>query len=69
MKSNDELLQTAYRATGTALDEICKISIVGRERPVPAEMFTTALVLVRDANSALIELERRARGGEIPKDG
>lgn len=67
MKGNmkyTELMLTAMEAVDEAKLELKLAFEVGNERPVPADMFTLALRHLRQATSAVTELERAARGGQ-----
>jgi hypothetical protein len=67
--SHDELLAAAVENTAAADAGLKAIGQIGRREPVPAQMFTIVLGRLRTATCAVTELERLARGGEIPKQG
>lgn len=67
--SDDELIGEAVRGVSLAQSALEQIHLFGRERQVPASQFTAVMVQLRSATSAVIELERRARGGEMPRSG
>ena len=69
MMTNDALLEVAVVNTAAASDGLKEIARIGREEPVPAMMLTVALLQLRGSMAAVTELERRARGGEIPRQG
>jgi len=69
MKTNTELFMTAYERTGQAHVGLHAIHDLGTRQPVPATLFTQTLVQLREATAAVTELERRAQGGAIPKEG
>ena len=67
--NDTELLIQAYENTGQAHAALHGIHDLGLHAPVPAAHFTAAMLKLRTALCALTELERRARGGEMPKQG
>lgn len=69
MKTNEELLITAYAKVGAAHVGLKLIHDAVRVRPVPPLLITPVLVNLCEATLAVTELERRAQGGDIPKEG
>jgi hypothetical protein len=67
--SDDELMGRAVSGVALAQSALEQIHRFGRERPVPASQFTAVMVPLRNATAAVTELERRARGGELVKNG
>jgi hypothetical protein len=66
---DDELIVTAVESAAAALAGLKQAVEIGCARPVPAQLFTTAMVQLRVAMSAATELESRARGSLPPKKG
>lgn len=61
MMTNDQLLLAAVENTTLAYEGLATIAEAGRARSVPAAMFSTTLTHLRNATSAITELELRAR--------
>ena len=67
--SDEELMESAAENVAAVKEGLRVIAELGRGQPVPAQMFTIVLARWRPALSAVMELERRARGGEPARVG
>lgn len=67
--SNEALMTAALENTEAAQTQLDHAALVGALQPVPAQTFTAAMVHLRQAMSATVELERRARGGAPVQQG